>query len=185
MNRILDRRIVASNQVFNVNYFSVADDNGNTVPNYLVVEPKFSQPGNLSGIAILPIFNGRIALIEMFRPALDRICLEIPHGFLMSNETIEEASLRELREETGLIGCDESLFDLGLIAPDSGIIKGVVRLFLAGETKLEVEQELEFGLGKVHFFYPSEIETLIREEKLIDSFTLVAFYRAIAGGYLK
>jgi len=136
MNKILDRLIIASNQVFNINYFSVVDDKGNTVPNYLVVEPKNSQFDGLSGAAILPVCDGKIVLIEMFRPALDKICLEIPHGFLMSDETIEEAGLRELREETGLIGCVDSLYDLGLIAPDSGIIRGVVRLFLADAVKL-------------------------------------------------
>ena len=185
MNKILDRLTVASNQVFNIKFFSVVDEKGNTVPNYLVVEPKNSHVDRISGAAILPVYDGKIVLIEMFRPALDKICLEIPHGFSMSDETIEEAGLRELREETGLIGCTDSLYDLGLVAPDSGIIRGVVRLFLADEVKLEVEQEIEFGLGKLRLFSPEEIESLIREEKLIDSFTLVAFYRAIALGHLK
>ena len=185
MNKILSRSIIASNQVFNIKYFSVIDDKGNTVPNYLIVEPKNSRGDGLSGTAILPVCDRKIALIEMFRPALDRVCLEIPHGFIMPDETIEEAGLRELREETGLIGSKKSLYDLGLIAPDSGIIRGVVRLFLADAVKLVSKQESEFGLGKCHFFSPAEIEALIQEEKVIDSFTVVAFYRAITAGHLK
>jgi hypothetical protein len=58
-----------------------------------VVELKNLKFDRIIGAAILPVFEEKIVLIEMFRPALDKSCLEIPHGFLMSDETRAYESL--------------------------------------------------------------------------------------------
>ncbi|MAS81760.1 MAG: hypothetical protein CMF45_03640 [Legionellales bacterium] len=67
----------------------------------------------------------------------------------------------------------DSLYDLGVIAPNSRIVRGVIRSFIADAVKVEVEQEVDFVLSKLPFFSTKRDKTLIREEELIDSFTLV------------
>ena len=182
--KIFNSRIISSNEVFNIKYFSVEDDEGNKVPDYLIIEPKIINQDNISGACIMPILDTKIGLLNNFRPALNQFCLEIPHGFHEKDETIEETSLRELEEETGLIGNKESLVDLGIMAPDSGIINGRVKIFLVNVKKKRTSIVNEFGLGKLSFYSPLEITNLIRENKLIDSFTLIAFYRAIVEGHI-
>ena len=76
------------------------------------------------------------------------------------------------------------MIDLGVMAPDSGIINGRVKIFLVNVEKRRNDIVNEFGLGKLSIYSPLEISNLIKENKLIDSFTLVAFYRAIVEGHI-
>lgn len=184
-NKIYNSRIISSNEVFHIKYCSVEDKMGNKVPNYLIVEPKVMNKNSISGSAIMPILNEKVGLLNNFRPALNQECLEIPHGFKDEKETIEQTALRELKEETGLIGKKENLVDLGVVAPDSGVINGRVKIFLVKTEKVISNIVYEFGLGKLSFYTPSEIIKLIQKDKLIDSFTLIAFYRAIIEGHIK
>jgi len=45
-----------------------------------------------------------LVVVKQFRPALNKICLEMPAGLLGEGENEETGALRELREETGYIG---------------------------------------------------------------------------------
>ena len=108
----------------------------------------------------------------------------LPGGGTNHNETRFRAAIRELEEETGLVGKKENLIDLGIIAPDSGVINGRVKIFFVKAEKIRTDRVSEFGLGKLSFYSPLEITNLIKQNKLIDSFTLVAFYRAIVEGHI-
>lgn len=46
----------------------------------------------------------RILLVKQFRPPLNGVTIELPAGLIDAGETVEEAALRELREETGFTG---------------------------------------------------------------------------------
>lgn len=52
-------------------------------------------------LALTP--NNRVVIARQFRPGPERICDELPGGFVDKNETPREAVLRELQEETGYI----------------------------------------------------------------------------------
>jgi len=45
-----------------------------------------------------------LVVVKQFRPALNKICLEMPAGLLGEGENEEQGALRELREETGYFG---------------------------------------------------------------------------------
>jgi len=45
-----------------------------------------------------------VVIVKQFRPALNKICLEMPAGLLNDGESEEQAALRELNEETGYTG---------------------------------------------------------------------------------
>jgi len=45
-----------------------------------------------------------ILLQKQFRPPLDKTVIEIPAGLIDAGETVEQAAVRELKEETGYVG---------------------------------------------------------------------------------
>lgn len=54
-------------------------------------------------VMIVPIYNnGDLVLIKQFRPAINDYIYEFPAGLVDDNESIMEASRRELKEEVGL-----------------------------------------------------------------------------------
>lgn len=62
--------------------------------------------------------DGKIPLVRQYRPALDRITLELPSGLLEAGEQPEQAAERELLEETGL-AAGSKVESLGSWTPDT------------------------------------------------------------------
>lgn len=81
--------------------------------------------------------SGRIPLVRQFRPALDRVNLELPGGLLDSAEDPASTAGRELFEETGfkLLRTPQLL---GRLAPDSGRLENAMWCFY-GELVSEPE----------------------------------------------
>lgn len=73
-------------------YFSVFNRNG-----YYTIE--FAEPN----VIVLPIIDdSQLLMVKAKRPVLSDITFEFPAGDAIGNESIEEAALRELYEETGI-----------------------------------------------------------------------------------
>lgn len=63
-------------------------------------------------VAVLPITaDGKILMVQQFRPARSKTTLEVPAGAVEENETPLEAVNRELLEETGHVA--ETMYFLG------------------------------------------------------------------------
>lgn len=73
-----------------------------------------SKDGAADAVIIVPLLrdsnnnNNKTTLdtllVEQFRPPVQTTTLEFPAGLIDAGETIEQAALRELREETGYVG---------------------------------------------------------------------------------
>ena len=147
------------------------------VPDYLVVQPRNIKEDLVSGVGILPVVDGRLGLVKIFRPALQGSFWEIPHGFLDENENEVNACVRELREETGIEISPGDIEFMATVAPDSGVLGGLVKIYLArGSLQLSKVQH-EIGLEDFSFFTKEEITELIDSGRLVDSFSLVAIYK--------
>ncbi|KAL1894894.1 ADP-ribose diphosphatase [Sporothrix stenoceras] len=67
------------------------------------------NPDPVDGVDIVAVVSNtegppRIVLIKQFRPAVGCTVIELPAGLVDAGESVEQAAVRELREETGYAG---------------------------------------------------------------------------------
>ncbi len=75
------------------------------------------QADYVSVLAMTP--DGHIPLVRQYRPAMEKVTLELPGGLLETREPPALAAARELREETGFSAMN-GVELLGSLAPDTG-----------------------------------------------------------------
>ena len=97
---------------------------------YRVVAPRGGGPDLITGTCVLPVRDGRYALLCIYRHAIRAESWEIPRGFV-DGETAVVAARRELEEKTGLTCAPSSLKPLGLVTPDAGVFAARIQLFAA------------------------------------------------------
>lgn len=182
---ILSEKQIFSNQVFHVKTCHVKDDCLNEVKDYLIVEPKVHDADYTSGVAIMAVVDNKIACVNIYRPALKKKMIEIPHGFIKQGESLEEACSRELEEETGIIALPSAFKFLCAVAPDGGVIRAYVKLFFVSAEAPKKQVVPELGLGEVIYLNKDKLMAGIKTGEICDSFTIVALYSAIAEGYLE
>lgn len=148
-------------------YFDLIMING-----YYMIEEKYK----INGAVAVPIFpDGSILMIEHFRPAIEKSSIELPRGAKDKDETSKEAALRELQEETGLIGKDS--VDLGIIHANSSFIRSgvaVVKVLLdhveMPGNRLELEGEAQAAVR----YSMSQVKKLIAAGEITCGHTLSA-----------
>ena len=90
-------------KAYNMQY----DVDGKPYTYELVSRNDLQDPSQLgqtaNAVAIVPIFrDGTILVCREFRYAINDYCYEFPAGLIDPGETVEQAAIRELSEETGL-----------------------------------------------------------------------------------
>ncbi len=101
------------------------------------------------GVCVLPLTDeGEVICVKQYRYAHQRCTIEIPAGKLEKGERahLEEAALRELREETGAT-CDELIY-LGEMYPSPALLSEVIYIYFArglhfGEQDLDDDEFLD------------------------------------------
>jgi len=175
---VLSRQLVFENTVFSVYADHVADKNGNEVPRYLSVVPKCLLADSVAGVVVLPVCDDKMGLIRIFRHPLGTWSWEAIKGHVEPGENVKEAAARELLEESGFVVALDKLVDLGVIAPEPGVIQGRSRLFVATLTeKAEKVVAPELGLGELVFYSQTEIENLLEQGGIVDASTIVLIYK--------
>lgn len=172
---VVDRRLACENTKFFVYFDHVIDKAGSEVRDYLVVAPKNAGKNLVTGVAILPIVDGQVGLIRIYRPAIRTYSWEIPHGFVDEGESDNSSALRELLEETGLTVESRCFSSLGYITPDTGVLAARVHLFLAEACYTAQPIQRELGLREFRFFSFLELEEMIGRSDIQDTFTLAAW----------
>lgn len=168
------RRLIFENTVFSVYADHISDKKRNEVPRYLSVVPKCLLADSIAGVAVLPVREGKLGLIRVFRHPLGRWSWEAIKGHVEPGENAQLAAVRELVEESGFSVGVDSFLDLGTIAPEGGVIEARTCLFV-GVVAEVVQSDVnpELGHGELAFFAIDEIDDLIERCEIEDASTLV------------
>ena len=182
----LKRRAVFENTVFYVFSDHISDSNGHEVPQYMSAVPRCLTIDAVAGVAVLPVHEGKVGLIRIFRHPLERWSWEVVKGHIEADEDIREAAARELQEETGFSISPKDLVDLGAVSPEAGVIKARTRLFVVRLNEITGGTvNAELGHGEIAFYDPEEIDDLISRGMIEDASTLVIIlkYMRITNGF--
>lgn len=133
------------------------------------------------GVVILPKYENRWVLIEHFRHATRNLEIEIPRGFGEPDLSTEQNALRELQEE---INCTtKGLYPLGSMVENSGLSELVTYLYLA-DVDFIGEPDTEEGIERIVLYTTDELLASIKENRIKDSFTVFAVFKAYMLGYM-
>src|SRR5262249_11328471 len=85
--KLLNRTVACENQKFFVLFDEIGTGGGFDKSNSLLVAPK--QVGNnlVTGFAVLPICEGKIGLLRIYRHTIEEDSWEIPRGFVEKDES--------------------------------------------------------------------------------------------------
>jgi ADP-ribose pyrophosphatase len=133
------------------------------------------------GVVVLPILNGDIALIRIFRHPPRRWLLEAPQGLVPPGADPMEEARRELVEEMGASVAE--LFPLGIVYTSTALTSENLKVFAAKITGTGAPQ-LSEGIDSVHIIPRNEIDGLLLDGTICDGPTTTAITRARLRGLL-
>lgn len=167
--RLLERRHVFQGETLRLETRTVELPDGSTATREVVEHPD-------AVCAAVLTREGRLALVRQFRAAVGRVLLEVPAGKIQPGETSEEALLRELREEVGLVGGAPELMARVHVAP--GFCTEILAVYLVRDAELaDPQPDSDEFLERVLLDY-EEVLARARTEGLEDSKTMVAVLAA-------
>lgn len=135
----------------------------------------------LGGVVVIARKLDRYVLVVHERVIVGGKRLEFVRGFKHQEESPEDAAIREFKEEVG--GTVKRTVVLGKIEPDSGLIKADIDVVL-----LEVAEDsplvpcVDEGILGIELLTMEEIMEAIRQNKIVDSYTLSAVGMLISHG---
>lgn len=172
------RRLACENMRFSVFLDDLLVPGHSNVTDYLVVAPKQVTTDLVTGVAVLPIFDGKIGLLKVYRHAIRGDSWEIPRGFIKQGESNETSALRELQEETGLSCERDQIRTLGFVTPDAGILAARIHIYAARHCyRIRPYVPREFGHREFCLFSSAALDELINRSEIQDPCTLIARYK--------
>lgn len=133
------------------------------------------------GVGVLPLLDGRIVLLRVFRHAIGRFLLEIPRGGAEVGDSLEDTVLREIAEETG--GVVVGATHLGHSFCDTSLSNAGLDYFLAQLSGVG-EPQLSEGILDMILVTPARFAEMVMAGEIEDSHAINAFSRAQLRGLL-
>lgn len=123
-------------------------------------------------VVAIPMYNGKLILLNQYRHALRRTQYAFPRGFAENGMSPDRNVLKELQEELGaeVKTCKQ----IGTVVADSGISGSEVSVFLCELKKYELHYQYE-GIETIVMLSEDELIESIFSGQIDDGFTLAAF----------
>jgi ADP-ribose pyrophosphatase len=118
--------------------------------------------------------EGRLVLVEQFRPGTRVVTLEFPAGLVDPGEEPAAAAARELAEETGYRGGEATI--IAALAPNPALQNNRLFVVLIEGCQATGERDQDTGEAiRVRDARPEEIDSLILAERFDTAYGLVAW----------
>ncbi len=116
------------------------------------------------GVTVLPMEDdGSVHLVREFKYAVGEATLEAVSGAMESGETPEQAGLREIGEEAGLVAAE--WVDMGMVNPFTTVIHSPNHMFLARKlSALRRTATTGEHVEKVKMPFADAVEAVLRGE---------------------
>jgi len=170
----LDRTVIYESEWINLFTDRVLMPSGKVIEKYHFLDYPME-----SVVVVLVNADGAVCFVKSLRYTTQRVEWELPAGGVDLGESVVQAAVREVREETGFSAVEaEFLYSFN---PSNGMSNQVIHIVRAGVGEVaplgfDTDEVLE-----VHWLSVSEIRGLIRDGVLADgiSLTAVLFYLAM------
>lgn len=134
-----------------------------------------------STFVIPRLANGNFLLVKQDRYLINDTSIEFPGGGQKKELTKLENIKNELEEETGLIG--NNFIELGVFNPYIGVTNELCSIYYCEEFTTSKQQLEETEIIELIELSESEIDNLIKENKMLSGISIVAwtFYKLNKG----
>ena len=165
--RFLDEETVYSGWILDVAKARFEAPDGSTFDRDVVHHP--------GAVAIVPIVDGDVVLVRQYRPAIDKLFLEIPAGLRdVADEPPIETAQRELIEEIGMRA--GQLTPISVFHNSVGFSDEEIHLFLGTDLEL-VEREMtnspEEQSMEIVRLSLADAQTMITNGEITDAKTII------------
>jgi 8-oxo-dGTP pyrophosphatase MutT (NUDIX family) len=153
------------------------------LPNGEKTKYEVDHSDNCAVAVLIKTTDNRIVLTHQFRFPLDKWIYDLPGGAKQEGESIEEAAIRECREEVGL--APKKIEKLSMFYPNPARTDWLAYVFFCNvfePSKIEINdpsENVETVLMPV-----KEFKKLVDAQKIVDPMLLVAWFTARDKGYI-
>ena len=170
METWITKKEIHKGKIFSLWGGTVSLDNGDTA-----VREYVQHPG---GVAIVPVVDGNVILIQQFRIAIERELIELPAGRLEPGEEPIQCAARELEEELGYRA--KELISLASYFSSVGFEDERMYIFLALDPeKATLKREADERIREI--FMPTEmIADKLASQAFEDAKTIIGLREFLA-----
>jgi 8-oxo-dGTP pyrophosphatase MutT (NUDIX family) len=167
---------LAERVVYTNRFVTVYDDDVRFADGRAGTYIRVVQSGGLPGVVMLPLADGRIGLVRVYRYPVGAWEWGLPRGLAHGGDP-EATARTELAEELG--APPRQLTSLGRVHPDSGTLASVVHMFAAGYAVQASAPQDTGEVAAVRWVPVPELLAAIAAGDITDGFTLAAVCAAM------
>jgi ADP-ribose pyrophosphatase len=156
-------------RIFKVNRVTFEHEERNKTGDFFVL----NTPSWVHVIALTP--DDEIVMAKQFRFGTENLSWELPGGLMEEGETPIEAAQRELREETGFVGCDPEV--IAAISPNPAIQNNTCYFVLLRNATREHELDWDEHEEILTSAIPvREVEEWAHSGKILHSLSITSLF---------